>query len=178
MNFDFIANVDTTAAAKELAINSAPHWDAFTTRQSFNGSPHVDTKCVPLRGSSSFLDSYKPNAKRRATAYAAMLPHTTRLVNHVLKHMNVRTVGNVLAVALKPGGYILPHIDEGAYPEHFHRFHIVVTDNPGCWFKAADEFAEPRKGDVFFFNHRSIHSVYNGSPDWRIHLIVDVTLKE
>lgn len=179
MNFDFIAKVDTTKAAKELAIKSAPFWDAFTTRQAFAGSPHVDTKCIPLRGSSSFVNSYKPHAKRKATEYAAHLPHTRALVNHVLKRMNVRTVGNVLAVALKPGGYILPHIDEGDYPDHFERFHIVVTSPEGNWFKAAEEFAYPEVGDVFFFNHRAPHSVYNPSPDeWRIHIIVDVTLKE
>lgn len=179
MNFDFVAKLDVSKAAKELAINSAPYWDAFTTRQAFTGSPHVDTKCIPIRGALSFLDSYKPTAKRSITPYGRWFPHTRALVNEALKGLPVTSVGNVLAVALKPGGFIQPHIDEGDYPTHFERFHIVVTSPPENWFKAGDEYAFPATGDVFFFNHRVTHSVGNPSEtEWRIHLIVDVTLKD
>ena len=177
MKFNTFASVDTRRAAQELAM-TAPQWDAFKSRQTFPGSPHVDTKCIPLRGASSFLDSYYPKAKRRATTYAKQLPHTAALVNGVLKHMNVATVGNVLAVALRPGGYIRPHIDEGAYPEHFDRFHIAVTSPDECYFCVDGDFFFPKQGDAFFFNHRVTHSVGNPSAEWRVHIIVDVTLKE
>lgn len=178
MKFNTLANVDTSAAARELVM-TAPQWDAFVSRQAFAGSPHVDTKCIPLRGASSFLDSYNPHAKRRATGFARQLPATAALVNSVLARMNVRTVGNVLAVALAPGGFVRPHIDEGAYPKHFERFHIAVTAPEGCWFNVDGQFAFPQAGDVFFFNHRVTHSVGNPHPsEWRVHLIVDVTLKE
>lgn len=177
MKFNTFANVDVSAAARELVM-AAPQWDAFKSRQTFPGSPHVDTKCIPLRGSSSFLDSYKPFVKRRRTVYAMQLPRTTALVNGVLSGLNAASVGNVLAVALRPGGFILPHIDEGDYPNHFDRFHIVVTAPPGVWFKAGDEYLFPKLGDCFFFDHHSTHSVGNPSDQWRVHIICDVTLKE
>lgn len=174
--FDVVGNVDTRAAARELA--HAPHWDAFTSRQRFPGSPHDETKCIPLRGASAFLESYTPSAKRKATPFSAYLPHTVALVNKVLDGLPVLTVGNVLAVALMPGGTVKPHIDEGAYPTHFERFHIAVTSPDGNWFKCDDEVFHPLPGDIFFFNHRLTHSVGNPSNEARIHLIVDVTLKE
>ena len=177
-NFDVVGNVSTTAAAHELALANAPHWDAFTTRQRFPGSPHSDTKCIPLRGASAFLESYKPLVARKATVFSAYLPHTVALVNKVLNGLPVLTVGNVLAVALMPGGQITPHIDEGDYPTHFERFHIVVTSPTGNWFKCGEEVFMPNPGDIFFFNHRLTHSVGNPSSEARIHLIVDVTLKE
>ena len=180
MNFDFVARgLDIRAAAAELANTDAPLWDAFKTRQTFPGSPHVDTKCIPLRGASSFLDSYKPKAKRRRTPFSMMLPATTALVNTVLNGLPVKTVGNVLAVALMPGGFIREHRDLGEYPEHFDRFHIVLTSPQGNWFKVDSEYAFPEPGDAFFFNHHAPHSVGNPSAnEARVHLIVDVTLKE
>jgi hypothetical protein len=177
-HFEYIANIEIPAKViDELTIN-APLWDAFTVRQTFPGSPHRNTKTIPLRGASSFLRSYMPKAKRKRTPYAAQLPHTEALVNSVLARMNVATVGNVLIVALAPGAEVLPHVDEGAYPDHFERFHIVLTSPPGNWFKVADEYTMPQPGDVFFFNHRLTHSVGNPGDKPRVHIIVDVTLKE
>ena len=132
MNFTRVCNLDTKAAAAELA-RTAPLWDAFTARQSFPGSPHADTKCIPLRGASSFLDSYKPKAKRTRTHYAMMLPRTLALVNTALAGLPVVEVGNVLAVNLQGGGFITPHIDTGEYPDYFERFHIAVTSPEGNW---------------------------------------------
>ena len=177
MNFEKIGSLDTSMAASELI--GSPLWDAFTLRQDFVGSPHRDTKCIPLRGAKEFIESYKPRVKRSRTAYSHYLPHTMALINRALSGMPVKTVGNVLAVALQPGGWVRPHIDEGAYPEHFERFHIAVTSPFFNWFKVEDEFFYPEQGDIFFFNHRATHSVGNSSKgDARIHIIVDVTLKE
>ena len=175
--FEIVGNVDVSLAAMEL--RSSPYWNAFTGRQDFQDSPHRNTKCIPLRASDSFLTSYEVKSKRSKTRWAHFLPHTVALVNKVLAGLPVATVGNVLAVALQPGGWVRPHIDEGEYPQHFERFHIVVTSPVGNWINVEDEYFFPRKGDIFFFNHRVTHSVGNVSHDEsRIHLIVDATLKE
>jgi len=179
MNFDFVARgLNVEAAASELADISAPLWDAFTTRQTYPGSAHVDTKCIPLRGAFPLADSFKLKSSRQRLAYGDDLPHTLALVNRVLDGLPVKEVGNVLAVALLPGGFITEHSDQGEYAEHFERFHIVLTSKPGNWFKVDTQYAFPIPGDVFFFNHRSPHSVGNPSDEARIHLIVDVTLRE
>lgn len=176
MNFDRVGKIDTSLAAAEL--DRHPLWQQFTVRQNFPGSAHIATQCIPLRGAATFLKSYEPRAKRWRTPASHFLPHTTALVNRVLAGLPVTSVGNVLAVSLRPGGEVLPHIDEGAYPDHFERFHIAVTSPQGNWFKVDGEVFSPEQGDIFFFNHRVTHSVGNPSEDARIHIIVDVTLKE
>lgn len=176
MNFDRVGKIGTSLAAAEL--DRHPLWAQFTARQNFPGSPHLATQCIPMRGAKTFLSSYEPAAKRYRTPASHFLPHTTALINRVLDGLPVATVGNVLAVSLKPGGEVLPHIDEGPYPEHFERFHIAVTSPKGNWFKVDDELYSPEQGDIFFFNHRVTHSVGNPSEEPRIHIIVDVTLKE
>lgn len=178
-HFDFLANVDVSAAAKELAITS-PRWDAMVLRQSFAGSAHKDTKCIPLRGASSFVTSYEvhPKGGRRMTPAAMQLPHTRALMNKVLGSLNISELGNVLAVAFGPGGYIRPHIDEGVYADYFDRFHICITAPKGHWLQCDGEYAFPHAGDVFHFNHRVEHSGGNPSDEWRIHLIFDARLKE
>lgn len=178
-HFDFLTTVDVSAAAKELAITS-PRWDAMVMRQSFPGSAHVNTKCIPLRGASSFLASYEvhPKGGRRRTPAAMQLPRTCALVNEVTSGLNISELGNVLAVAFAPGGYIRPHIDEGVYADYFDRFHITITAPKGHWLQCAGEYAFPQVGDVFHFNHRVEHSGGNPSDEWRIHLIFDARLKE
>lgn len=178
MNFNFLAKLDVRAAAQELANTDAPQWDAFTLRQTFRGTAHGDTKCIPLRGAFPFSNSYSPDANRNLLPAAEDYPHTRALLNDTLSHLNVTSVGNVMAVALLPGGMITPHIDEGPYADAFERFHIVLSASTGNWFQVGQDIAYPAPGDVFFFNHREMHSAGNPTAEVRIHLIVDVTLKD
>ena len=178
MNLYFITTLDVRLAAAELANIDAPQWDAFTLRQTIDGTAHGDTKCIPLRGALAFTDSFHVDVSRSLYTYAIYYPHTCALINEALRQLNVATVGNVLAVALTPGGLVTPHRDEGGYAEHFERFHIVLTSATGNWFQVGNDLAYPGPGDLFFFNHREVHSVGNPTQEARIHLIVDVTLKE
>lgn len=175
MNYQLLTSVLTGQAVEEIATN-APLWDAFTLRQTLKGSAHVDTKCVPLRGNLSFPLAVK--APRTLTPWASQLPECVALVNHILSGLNVKEVGNVLLVSLRPGGRIIPHADEGDYADYFERIHIVVSAATGNWFRCGGTTHEPSTGDVFQFNHRLIHSAGNDSDQERIHLIVDVKLKE
>ena len=77
-----------------------------------------------------------------------------------------------------PGGLVAAHSDIGEYAEHFERFHIVLTSETGNWFQVGNDIAYPQPGSLFFFNHREVHSVGNPTQEARIHLIVDVTLKD
>lgn len=175
MNFNFLTTLDTSEAAKELTIN-APLWDAFTLRQTLPGSPHVDTKCIPLRGDLSF--PFALGVQRPRTEYGLRLPACAALVNKVLAGLDVLEVGLVLLVKLRAGGYVRPHPDEGEYARHFSRMHIVVSSEPGNWLTCGDETAYPTQGQVFIFNHHAMHSAGNASANERVHLIVDIKLKE
>ncbi len=178
MNFNILTRVPVEAALRELQDTTAPQWDACTIRQSYPGSAHVDTKCIPLRGSLSFADSYDPSANRMRYVHTYNLPHTIGLVNKVLAGLSSDSVGNVMAVALMPGGVIREHLDHGAYADHFERLHIVLSSPKGSWFMCGGERYEPEPGDVFLFNHHLLHSAGNPTTEARIHLIVDLTFKD
>ena len=178
MNFNTLTHMPVAAALEELRDTTAPEWDACTLRQSFQGSAHVDTKCIPLRGALSFADSYDPAIYRIRYGCTDKLPSTIALINAVLGGLPVKTVGNVLAVALLPGGYIRPHMDQGSYAEHFDRLHIVLSSPRGSWFMCDGEVHNPEPGEVFMFNHHALHSAGNPSEEARIHLIVDLTFKD
>lgn len=175
MNFLILTTLDASKAALELS-NHAPLWDAFTTRQTVTGSAHVDTKCIPLRGDLS--SPFALGVDRPRTQYAAELPACMALVNKVLAGLDVLEVGVAMLVNLKPGGRVTPHRDEGEYARYFSRMHIVVSSSPGNWIKCANDTLSPTAGQAFLFNHHALHSAGNDSDTERIHLIVDVKLKE
>lgn len=175
MNFTLLANLDTSEASRELTSN-APLWDAFTTRQTTQGSPHVDTKCIPLRGLLSF--PFALGVTRPRTQFAPLLPACMALANRVLAGLPVAEVGLVMLAKLRPGGRIIPHPDEGPYAEHFSRYHVVIDAAAGNWFSVAGQHANPEQGDLFTFNHHLVHSAGNDSERDRIHMILDLTLKD
>ena len=54
------------------------------------------------------------------------------------------------------------------------RFHVVLHGLPGSLYKCGDEVVCMRTGEVWWFQHREVHSVENNSSDTRIHLLVDL----
>lgn len=175
MKYQLLAAFDTEAAARELQSH-APLWDAFTLRQSLPGSAHYETKCIPLRGNLSF--PFALDITRTRTPYADLLPECMSLANKLLAGLPVLEVGNVLLASLRAGGRIVPHEDEGPYAEYFTRIHIVIDSEPGNLFIVGGETHAPRNGDVFIFNHHLTHTAENHSDKERVHMIVDVKLKE
>lgn len=175
MNYQLLAYFRVAGAARELQSH-APLWDAFTLRQSLPGSAHHDTKCIPLRGNLSF--PFALDITRTRTPYSDLLPECMSLANKLIAGLPVLEVGNVLLASLRAGGSIDPHVDEGPYADYFQRIHIVVDSGPGNLFIVDGITHAPRNGDVFIFNHHVTHSVENHSEKERVHMIVDVKLKE
>lgn len=175
MNYQHLTTFPTGEALRELQSN-APLWDAFTIRQNLPGSAHVDTKCIPLWGNLSF--PFALDITRTRTPYADSLPECMRLANKLIAGLPVQEVGNVILASLLPGGRITPHADEGEYARYFDRIHVVIDSEPGNLFIVDSITYTPRSGDVFIFNHHVTHSVENHSIKERVHLIVDVKLKE
>lgn len=173
-NYEVLAAVPVHDAARELASTPPPIWDEFGVRSSYPGSAHTDTRAILCRGPLSFAHAYNPKALRTWRYHG--LNGVRRLVNDVLVHLNVATVGNVMVAELKPFGTVDPHIDQGDYAEHFDRIHIAVAG--GCVFYVDDQPHYPKAGDVFLFNHRRMHHVTNPYPEARTHVIVDLTFKE
>lgn len=154
-------------------------WAENTLRQNTPGSPHRDTECIFLRWAKDH--SVRGVFEDVTTAdYGAweILPHARILVDQVMAAVRGTELGRVMIAKLRPQGFITPHPDDGAYADHFERFHVSLQSEFNNWFYVGDperwhEGVHMRAGELWWFNHKQKHWVCNGSAAPRIHLIVD-----
>lgn len=169
-----LRGLDVSMAVAELA-RQPELWNQFTARQDYPGSAHHDTKCIVLRGTrpDSTVNVFD-DLLSVPWPVMASLPACGYLAVHLIRERQASQVGRVLLAQLKPGGVIDEHIDEGAYAEHFTRYHIPLVSEPGNWFDCGGETVEMHPGTAWWFNHHLHHSVRNESNAPRTHLIVDL----
>lgn len=169
------------------ALDANPHlWGAITARQSTPGSPHADTRAIFLRWAREFsVESVFTDIEAHDTAYLNALPEARDLIKKVVDLVafpfegETFALGRVMLVDLKAGGSIEPHCDEGAYADHYERFHLCLDAEEGSVFMVQDrpghgEYAFMRPGELWWFNHKKEHWALNESDHGRIHMIVDV----
>lgn len=162
------------------ALNKKPWlWDEITARQDTPGSPHSSTQSIFLRWCKSQTLSAVFN-EIPAVEYPAFneLPEAWPILQEVLDLVKAKELGRILIVSLEPGCAIEPHVDEGAYADHFERFHVCLHSDLGNTFSVekqpwCGEFVHMATGEVWWFNHKKHHAVFNGSRSPRIHMIID-----
>lgn len=153
-------------------------WSHFTGRQEAPGSAHHDTRCIVVLGPQeptaaawfNDLDAvgWSPLPVVHDALAALLWP-----LAQAIRLSGPEDLGRVMIVELAPGGVIDPHADEGAYAEHYSRFHIVLSSAAGNWFSCGIETVWMQSGDAWWFDHQLVHSVRNDSASPRIHVIVD-----
>ena len=151
-------------------------WDAVTTRQDFPGTSHGDTRTIFLRGPERMEWDCIPSVDAYGAAafpgpYASILAQLRELIP-------ISELGRMMVVELAGGGVISEHIDEGAYAEHYGRFHIALTDSPMASLTVGGEQRNFAQGECWWFNHQLPHSGRNSGTTPRIHLIFDAVLEE
>ena len=176
MNFDRIAT-GLDVAPLLAALDAMPElWGEITLRQDYPGSAHHDTDCIFLRGPRSFtpedyffdLGSFDYPAMDKLAD--ALVPLLRQLLQDVLQ---VEELGRVLIVRLKPGGHVDAHVDEGDYADHFARFHVALTGEPGSVLTAGGEVQHFAPGEAWWFDHKVEHTADNLGDVPRIHIIFD-----
>ena len=150
-------------------------WDEITIRQDYEGSAHHDTKCIILRGSKTFSqhDVQEDLGSYDYPYIEELMPQVQQLLKPALLEMGIEELGRVMVVELAAGGSIDEHIDEGAYAQHFERFHVVLSSQQGNIFTCGGEQVHMQPGELWWFNHHKPHSVVNHSNAGRIHIIID-----
>lgn len=181
-NFQLIARgVDVRPALAGLAARPEL-WRIFTGRQDTPGSAHHDTECIVLRGPATItMEAVFNDLNAHWLDYDGILPALSEVlaltIAAVGKLGDVEQLGRVMVVNLKPGGRIDPHADEGAYAEHYERFHLALASEPGNWFYCGDEAVYMKPGELWKFDHHTEHQVANLSDQGRIHIIIDARRK-
>ena len=161
------------------AIERVPRmWTWLTERQDYKGSAHADTQCIVLRGPSGELMDEPFDCIQADDYWPADVLRAPML--DVLGQLQViapwRELGRMMVVRLKPGGYVLPHVDEGAYANHYTtRLHVAMTDSPLAFLNVRDKPRSFRQHECWQIDHLSSHYARNcDSVSPRIHLIVDL----
>lgn len=162
------------------AINSQPElWDEITTRQSYVGSAHKDTQTIFLRWcEGQTVDDAFTQIPAIDCPALQKLPEAQSFFEALKNKIGHVEIGRALIVSLKPGGYITPHIDEGAYADYYERFHFVLYSHKTNLFSCGDDTVEMEMGELWNFNHKNTHWVRNESNMHRVHLIIDAVSKD
>lgn len=172
---------DLPIRAMLAAVEARPDlWGAITERQEHPASPHRDTEAVFLRWCagrdvvSVFTDLHTVDYPALHVLHRAAWP----LLDTVYAAVGGLEMGRAMVVNLKPRGFITPHADEGAYADHFERFHVPLRTSSDCFFHVdgdrGTETVRMRPGELWWFDHKRTHWVGNCSDEPRWHLIVDI----
>lgn len=83
-------------------------------------------------------------------------------------------IGRVRVANLSAGAAVIPHIDVGSYCASRDRYHLVINSEQGTRFVAGDESVTMHENELWWFDNRKMHSVYNPGSQSRTHLIFDL----
>lgn len=173
------SGIDTSPILRAVERESTL-FNEHTARQKTPGSPHRDTFAIFLRWcESKEIESVFTDIPAIDYPAMAKLPEAEPVLTSIIEQVEATELGRVMIAMLKPGGFIAKHIDEGAYADHYERFHLVLSSEDGNKFYVESEprlseCAEMRAGELWWFNHKQPHWVWNGSSYPRLHLIVDM----
>jgi len=153
-------------------------WKEIQTRQKFTNSPHKDTETIHVRGALK-MSAYYLMWDIGAYDYPCMeylKPALVPLMRPILEQLQVKEMGRVMIVNLKPCGHVTKHNDQGTYADHYQRFHLVLKSNQHCSQTCGNELQRFEVGDVWWFNHKELHTAHNVGDTDRIHIIFDAVL--
>ncbi|MGB0848756.1 MAG: aspartyl/asparaginyl beta-hydroxylase domain-containing protein [Thiolinea sp.] len=169
--------VDFSGLVSEVE-NNTTLFDQFTVRQSFDGSPHKQTKSIPLRTNYSDgieLADLVNEKEANETPFMEHFPLCYEFIMELGHHLKSERLGSALLVMLFPNSKIEPHEDHGEYYQYYDRVHICLTG--ACHLREGSQYGSMKSGDVWVIDNRKEHEVWNDRDTSRIHLIVDYRLK-
>lgn len=148
-------------------------FEDLTFRQDAPGSPHRDTKTIYLRMPpvitlQSIFEGFE------VVDYPAcdIAPFREGMAD--IARVAGGSLARAMIISLAPGGRITPHIDEGAYAEATHRYHLPVVSNESAWLRVGSDQRFLVPGTLTWFNKHRLHSGANEGATDRIHLVVDL----
>ena len=154
-------------------------WKEIETRQKFTNSPHKDTESIYVRGPLK-MSAYYVLWDTGSYDYPCMeylKPALVPLMRPILEKLEVKDMGRLLIVNLKPSGLVTKHNDQGSYADHYSRFHLVLKSNQWCSQTCGDQEQKFEVGEVWWFNHKELHTAHNVGMTDRVHIIFDCVTK-
>ena len=176
-NFLHLGFFDAIPTLHALAQNP-DLWNENPLRTQHQGTAHADADDIWLMFNRMPENPQEVVNDIEVHPYRAwhMLDHLRGGVLDLMRHVGGVQLGRVIITRLKPGGRILPHIDQGAPAEYYTRYQIALQSLPGAIFRIEDETVNFPTGTSWWINNRKEHEVNNNSADDRIVCIVDIRL--
>lgn len=169
-----------------MALQMRPGlWGRHPYRTEFDGTPFEGMDDILLRYSRPEIHegNHDPGACVDDLdivpydAWNTLKDEVGGLIFDLMRRYRAVSLGRVIIARLPMGGVIKPHADNyGRYADRDNgmRFHAVVQALPGCMFHCGDETIQTRTGEIWWFQHRQVHSAENRSADERVHLLIDM----
>lgn len=183
-NFFHIGDV-ATAELKALVLDLAEdQWDSFSVRQK-RYEVHQHTQTIGLVYDPDFRHSHPTRLPVLEMFESALRPILWMTADHFEETESaqqlIRENGSgyfirASLVRLKAHCNIADHRDMNFSLAHSHRVHLPVITNDRVLFTVGKETISMREGQLTEINNRRLHSVHNGSPHDRIHLVLDFVL--
>lgn len=142
-------------------------------------SPQQDTEALMFRWApENTIESVRDSLNVVINPNLNNIKEVQPLIMSCLDAVGAVECGRVFITKLKVDGKVLPHFDYGMYSDHFERFHLVLTSDPGNRFYVEDihgwqESYSMKPGQLFWFNHKETHWCINKSKTPRMHMIID-----
>lgn len=143
-------------------------------------SPQQDTEAIMFRWApENTIESVRDSLDVVSHPNIVRIPEVQAIIHACIAAVGATECGRVFIAKLKPGGVVIPHCDYGMYSDHFERFHLVLTSDPGNEFFVQDgsghrESKHMKPGELYWFNHKETHWAVNSSGAPRMHLIIDM----
>lgn len=184
LNFTLLkADLNVEPLIQQLNENQSL-WNDITLRQENPASYHKDTRSIFLRWSEhQTLDAALNDLKTIHYPAIQVLTKAIPLIEEVYALTGATELGRVLLVEFGAGGVIEMHADMGRYVDHFERFHLPLISGRGNYFLSqtaehSGEFVHMNPGELWHFNNKAPHCLFNRSHRRRVHLVMDMKSKK
>jgi hypothetical protein len=149
-------------------------WFLDTTRQAMY-TAHKETQMYQLRFFNYYWDTNNPGYYKDINYFKEenSIKELNQIYEWLEKEYNGKVVRSEL-VNMFPNSRIRKHRDRTNMLFLCRRIHIPIKTNNETKFIVNEEIENMAEGYVYEINNSKIHSVYNGSNENRIHLIIDL----
>ena len=128
------------------------------------------TKTIPL-----LYDYKKGNREIRHLKYEMFEKHLDEISKHLSSLDEPSRIKRANIVLLQAKSSIGNHMDRGEFLQSTGRIHIPILTNSQCYFVVDAKEQNLKESELWEINNTDkYHSVHNGGPTDRIHLIIDV----
>jgi GNAT superfamily N-acetyltransferase len=175
-SFRLVASGIETGPLLERLRADPELWLAETGRQNYAGSAHRESQAIFLRWckEKSVAAAFTDIEAVDCPAAEKLMPEAGQVFDAALNAIaDAEYPGRSMITRLAPWGRVYPHSDEGAYAEHYDRFHLCLSADEGSVFNVGSESFTAKPGELWWFNHKREHSVENKGAVDRVHMIID-----